>query len=173
MYLISLYFDEKSDRQIQNHINAAAKATGNSFMTDNNVPPHITIAAFETRDEHMAEMIFDRIAQKVSSDMINWVSVGAFLPSVIYITPVLNEYLHNMCKIVHEELEAVEGLRIDERYKPFNWMPHATIGKKLSPEQLRTAFETIQKRFAVLTSQVTKIGLARTNPFCNLKEQQL
>lgn len=173
MYLISIYFDIKSDRQIQNYINAVAKATGNTFMTDNSVPPHITIAAFEARDEHMAEIIFDRIAQKVSGDMINWVSVGCFVPSVIYIAPVLNEYLHKICESAYGELKAAEGIRIDERYKPFNWMPHATIGKKLSPEQLQAAFETIQKRFAVLTSQVTKISLARTNPFGNLKEQQL
>lgn len=173
MYLISIYFDDQSGRQIQNYIDVVARATGNAFMTDNNVPPHITIAAFETRSEHTAEMIFDGIARKTGRNTINWVSVGAFLPSVIYIAPILNEYLHRLCEVAYEEIEGIEDVRIDDKYTPFNWMPHATISKKLSEEQLRTAFETMQKRFAVFESQVTKIGLARTNPFGNLKEIQL
>lgn len=173
MYLISIYFDQKSDRQIQNYINAVERVTGNTFMTDNSVPPHITIAAFETMSENTAKRIFDSIAQKVGANMINWVSIGTFLPSVIYITPVLNEYLHNVCEVAYKELDGIEGVRVDKKYAPFNWIPHATIAKKLSCEQLRTAFEVLQNRFTVFESQVTKIGLARTNPFSNLKEIQL
>ena len=51
MYLISVYFDRKTENQIQSYINDVASVCGNWFMIDNEVPPHITITAFETLHE--------------------------------------------------------------------------------------------------------------------------
>lgn len=45
MYLVSIYFDEKTDVKLRNLIDKVARETENTFMPDNNVPPHITIAA--------------------------------------------------------------------------------------------------------------------------------
>ena len=47
MYLISVYFDDKSNKIISNYINKIAQKTGNTFMTDNHVPPHLTIMSVE------------------------------------------------------------------------------------------------------------------------------
>ncbi len=47
MYLVSAYFDEESDRIIRRHIDRVADKTGNSFMLDNAVPPHMTISSLE------------------------------------------------------------------------------------------------------------------------------
>ena len=49
MYLISIYFDEKTNNRMQSYIKQVAKRSGNTFMTEKNVPPHLTISAFETR----------------------------------------------------------------------------------------------------------------------------
>ena len=54
MYLISLYFDEKTEKHIRRFIKQVAKRTGNTYMIDGNVPPHITIAAFETNTWKMS-----------------------------------------------------------------------------------------------------------------------
>ena len=35
MYLISVYFDNKSNKIISDYINKIAQKTGNTFMTDN------------------------------------------------------------------------------------------------------------------------------------------
>ena len=43
MYLVSVYFDDKSNKIISDYINKIAQKTGNTFMTDNHVPPHLTI----------------------------------------------------------------------------------------------------------------------------------
>lgn len=48
MYLISIYFDDKTNNRIQQAINQVAKKSGNTFMLDAEVPPHITVSAFET-----------------------------------------------------------------------------------------------------------------------------
>lgn len=173
MYLISVYFDDKTNKVLQGHIDAVAKATEQSFMLDNQVPPHITVGAFETLDERLAREIFDNVVARLKCGNLQFVSVGSFLPSVLYVTPVLNEYLQELSVKVHAELLKDPRIRIDEHYKPYSWFPHVTLGKKLTEEQLRIAFSIMQKRFSILKSEVVKIGLARTNPFCNLKEVEL
>ena len=58
MYLISVYFDKKTENRIQSYINDVAIASGNSFMIDNEVPPHMTITAFETlHEENVVEVM--------------------------------------------------------------------------------------------------------------------
>ena len=49
MYLISAYFDEHVTKGLQRLIDNIAKETGNTYMIENNVPPHLTISSFETR----------------------------------------------------------------------------------------------------------------------------
>ena len=43
MYLISIYFDEKTNKILQRYIDRIAEKSGNSFMIENKVPPHIIL----------------------------------------------------------------------------------------------------------------------------------
>ena len=61
MYLISIYFDEKTDARIRSFMKQIAKRTGNSVMLDGNVPPHMTISAFHSYKEETAVEIFRNI----------------------------------------------------------------------------------------------------------------
>lgn len=51
MYLISIYFDKKTEDRLHLLMQHVAEATGNQFMLDNQVPPHITVASVETKHE--------------------------------------------------------------------------------------------------------------------------
>lgn len=164
MYLISIYFDEACDKRIRDLMKQVAKNTGNTSMLDNNVPPHITISAFETNNEAEAVSCLEKCAASLFQDNVQWVSVSTFFPYVIYLTPLLNEYLFNMSKTIYDVFSKMDNIQINKFYKPFSWQPHTTIGRKLSEEEMRTAFETLQKQFAPFSGTVTKIGLARTNP---------
>lgn len=168
MYLISIYFDEQTNHKIQEYINQIAKKTGNTCMLDGNVPPHITISAFDTPYEQQAVRALESCVNHLKMGKIHWVSIGAFLPYVIYISPVLNPFLYELSnKIYHSVLE-IEGVSISKYYRPLQWMPHTTIGKKLSQEEMRIAFSALQNQFGVLTGCAVKIGLARTNPYEDL-----
>ena len=162
MYLISVYFDETTEKRINGYMKQIEKATGNVLMTQGNIPPHITIAAFQTESEDDAREIFLRKKEELESGKIQWVSVGTFLPGVIYITPILNEYLHHLVETYYKEIIGREGVKIDYRYMPFSWLPHSTLAKHLSKEQLTIAFEVMQKQFAPLEGKVTKIGVIQT-----------
>ena len=168
MYLISIYFDSTTNKLFNNYIESVANATTNTFMLDNNVPPHITIAGFRTKDETLAVNAYKSIIDKFYEGEIDWVTVGMFGQSVVYAAPVLNEYLHNLSVYAYETLSKIDGVELDNRYTPFNWLPHVTIAKTLTKEQQLTAISILQERFAVSRGNVVKLGLARTNPFENL-----
>ena len=57
MYLVSVYFDDKSNKIISDYINKIAQKTGNTFMTDNHVPPHLTIMSVEAREEALSKLL--------------------------------------------------------------------------------------------------------------------
>ena len=168
MYLISIYFDEASEKRISGYMKQIAKATGNTTMLDGNIPPHITVAAFQAESELAARKIFFEGTSNLKSGNVHWVSVGTFLPNVIYITPVLNKYLLELSVIYEKEVEETQGVTGDYRYKPYSWLPHSTLAKQLSTEQLSKAFSVMQNQFAPFEGRVTKIGLTKTNPYIEL-----
>ena len=95
MYLISIYFDEETNKKIQGYVNAVAKSTGNTYMIEGQVPPHITISSIEAKRESEDQIVhaLEESVQKLIQGKLQWVSVGTFFPYVMYLTPVLNEYL--------------------------------------------------------------------------------
>lgn len=173
MYLISIYFDDETDKKIRSLIKQVAKNTGNNYMLDDNVPPHITISAFETNTESEAVHCLEKCTKTLSSGRVEWVSVGVFLPYVIYLTPLLDKYLFQLSETVYDNFKNMENISINRFYQPFQWLPHTTIGRKLSEKEMRIAFETLQKQFGVFSGTVTKIGIARTNPHRDIKVLEL
>ena len=173
MYFISIYFDKVSEKRISSYMKQIGKATGNTRMLDGNVPPHITISAFEAESEVIAREIFLQGAKALKSGNVQWVSIGTFLPGVIYITPVLNKYLHELSEIFYQEVSKMQGVNADYKYLPYSWLPHSTLAKRLSKEQLTTAFLVMQNHFSPFDGRVTQIGLAKTNPYTNLEVIEL
>lgn len=169
MYLISVYFDEKTNRRIQRYIDLVAEKAGNLFMTEGQVPPHMTISAFETQREEVALEALGRVSKRLGKGTLTWASTGQFFPYVIFLQPVLNAYLHNIAEVVSEELEGVDDIKISPFYQPFQWIPHVTIGKTLSKEEMQVAFEVLQNHFGVFEGTVVRIGLAKTNPHLDIK----
>ena len=173
MYLISIYFDEQTEKRLQNLINRVAESTGNTFMLDNQVPPHITIASIETRQEEAVIEKLEAIVKDLRASNIELVSIGAFMPQVIYVEPVLSEYLHTLSVRLTEDFSRIENTICSPQYLPFHWLPHCTIGKQLSKEQMLEAFKVLQQHFVSLEGQVVRLGIAKTNPHRDIKVWEL
>ena len=165
MYLVSVYFDDESSKKIQRLINKVGDKSGNKFMIEGKVPPHITIAAFQTKEESkVVEILGDKI-KDIKDTIITWASIGIFKSSVIFLAPVLNKDLHDISVCVNKGLSLVDDIAISKFYLPFQWMPHTTIAKKLSREELMIAFQELEKNFTIFSGRITKIGLSSTNPY--------
>lgn len=164
MYLISVYFDSASAKRIQSLIDEVAARTGNHFMTENHVPPHLTISAVEARSADVLVPFVKGLEGKLGKGKVQIVSPGLLLPYVIYVTPVLNAYLHDLSAQVHDAVSGIPETTINKYYMPWSWFPHVTIGKTLSREQMQEAFLVVQNKFSVFEACVTEFGLAKTNP---------
>lgn len=173
MYLVSIYFDEKTNRRIQQYIDKVAEKTGNTFMIDGKVPPHITISAFETQNEAAVMEVLDSLAHNLKKGSLTWASIGQFFPYVIYMTPVLNAYLQEMMELIYDELTVLDGVQVNTHYRPYQWLPHTTIAKKLSKDEMRIAFEVLQDSFGMFEGEVVKIGLAKPNPHRDIATWEL
>ncbi len=173
MYLISLYFDQQTNRKIQNDINKIAEQTGNTFMTDNNVPPHLTISAIEARSGGELIPYMDNLRESLQSGSVQIVSVGALFPYVLYMTPVLNAYLQEMSQTIYNVFCDIPEVSVSRFYQPMQWLPHITLGKKLTKEQMGLAFQIMQERFSPFEGKVVEMGLAKTNPHEDIWNMQL
>lgn len=164
MYLISIYFDRQTNQTFQRYIDQIAEKTGNTFMTEHKVPPHMTISAIEARDVEVLVPAFQSLQGKVSGGEVTFVSVGQLLPYVFYATPVLNAYLQELSEQIFQTFSLIEETSISKYYQPFSWLPHVTLGKTLTKEQMQKAFSVMQDSFAPFSARCTEIGLAKVNP---------
>lgn len=165
MYFISLYFDKKTDTRIQRYIDQVAKLSGNEFMRVNKVPPHMTISSFEMgNNTGIIEKLREK-AETLNRGDIILCSVGLFLPSVLYLTPVLNNYLQNLSKNFYNIFLQEKNVSVSTYYRPMQWLPHVTVGKQLSEEEMIQGVKALQEEFGVFKGEVKYVGLAKTNPY--------
>lgn len=169
MYLISIYFDEKTEQLMQSFINQVAKITGNTFMIDGNIPPHITLLGIQGEDEEEIIRLLDANIDSIESEDIYFASIGEFKRQTIYVQPVLSEYLHKLSQKVYDIYKDKEGIKYNQFYKPFSWVPHMSIGKHLDECQMIEAFKYLVMNFVPMEARVTKIGIAKTNPHRDIK----
>ena len=169
MYLVSIYFDAGTDQKIRKMMKQSADKSGNFCMIDNNVPPHITLSAFESRCEQEIIEKLDGVAAELKKGNLQWVSVGQFMPGVVFLSAVLNEYLHKLSTAVYEGIKDIRDISVSRFYRPFQWMPHTTIAKKLTKEEMNAICMVLQNQFGMFQGQVIRIGIAKTNPYRDIK----
>lgn len=178
MYLLTAYFDDSTTEQLQRVMDEVARQTGNDFMIRNHVPPHLTISAFDQKNPKRAVELFERFSSKLSEKNLNSnhiyiASPGAFLPSVIYLEAVQNRYLFELSEMAHKEFCADPATRPNRFYLPFQWIPHITIAKQLTDEQMRIAFAVLQQSFHPLEAKIVRFGLSKPNPHTDLAERRI
>lgn len=155
MYLISLYFDEQTNQKIEHLMKQVYRKVGNDSMM--NIPAHLTLASFSCTESE-AIQIFNSIV--AHSFPLEFVSIGFFLPSVMFMQPIESVELSNLMKEVHQYV-----WNGSKRYQPHHWIGHVTICKHLKNEDVTLALGSIQNEFKPFTGRVIKIGLAKTNPY--------
>lgn len=164
MYLVSVYFDEQTSKTIHKYMEDIANITGNTFMKEHNVPPHITIAAMDAKRVEDILPYIEELKNKIHAIDVYFVTVGAFFPYVLYMAPVMDYPLQELQKIVYEQVKEIDGIRMNKFYQPGYWLAHATLAKKLDKEQMMQAFCYCQNHFSPIKGKITRIGLAKVNP---------
>ncbi len=172
MFLISAYFDKTTNKILKSYINKVAEVTGNDFMISHNVPPHLTLSAIEARSVEVLIPPFEALTNKLSRGNISIITVGQLMPYVIYVAPYLNEYLYETIRCLYDGFSNIPETTISNYYRPLSWLPHITIAKTLSKEQMIEAVKVMQD-FKSIDAKITHIGLAKVNPHEDVREIQL
>jgi len=168
-YAVTLEFDRETHNKIQEMIDEVARVTGCDRMKREKIPPHVTVSALESDREEALLSEMESIAETVKKHDIWFANIGIFNPFVVYLGPVMNEFLYNTCKTVNQRLLKHAQVGNKGRYLPNQWVPHAGVVVELTPEALKEAFAIVQERFSAFGATAEKIVLARAEPYKELK----
>ena len=168
-YAVTLEFDKAAESIIREMMDEVAAATGCDYMKRAGIPPHVTVSALVSDQE--AELIAEteRIAETMNKGPVRFANIGVFNPLVIYLGPVMNEFLQNTCRTVNDRLLKYAEAGNRGRYLPNQWVPHAGIAVKLTPETLKEAFDIVQRKFIPFEATAERMILARAEPYEELR----
>ena len=171
MYAVVLYFDEDASSKLNRGIKGISDVSGNRYMLDVEIPPHITIGAFLCDEPtELLEKVREFAAQ-VKQFPVRFEKVGAFGTKVLFASPIKDECLASINVKINELLLGDFAPADNENYIPEKWIPHCALAVRLDDEQFQVAKE-IQLEFP-LVAQVEKLALARCNPYKELEIWEL
>ena len=169
-YAVVLYFNKETEDKIQTIISKVADSGVNSYMIDTKIPPHVTIGAFDS--DYEENILIDKIninIHRFQCGDIFWASIGVFNPNVIFLAPVLTEYILFLNKTINQELKTITRVGDRGYYLPNQWVPHTAIAIKLNQIELSKAFAVVQEEFVAFAGKVNRLALAKCNPYNEIK----
>ena len=102
-YAVSLHFSQKVNEIVISTLQAIADETGNRFMIENKIPPHITIGAFHAAREEEAKLLqfVENFARDQKSGSVQFSEVGDFNGKVLFLKPEKILFLSEINKELH------------------------------------------------------------------------
>lgn len=164
-YAIVLYFDDTTNKIIGSMIERAAALSGNNYMLDINIPPHVTLGCFFSDEQVDLHERVESFAKSVTPFEATFHSIGAFEPYVLFVSPVKDECLTQLNALLHESLLNSYEPAENANYLPDRWMPHCSLAVRLDAEQFAKAKVIESEIDLPFTARVTKIALAKCNPY--------
>ncbi len=165
MFLISAFFDPLTNRVLQNLINGIADITGNQFMLEFNVPPHLTFLQIQTRTGQVQlEQAVKNLEGKLQSIPLVFTACGSEIPNVVYAKVRMTDELKTQLNLVYEEIIKIPDVKINPHYLPENIFPHVTLGKTLTREQQAAAMDYVKKNFSMFQGNISEVALTCGKP---------
>ena len=172
-YAVTLEFDKESQQKMQEMIDEIARITECDRMKREGVPPHVTVCCLEGDNDDALLSEMEEIAATMKKSPIRFANIGVFNPFVIYLGPIVNEFLLSTCRTVNERLLQYAEVGNKGNYLPNHWVPHAGLAVKLTPEALKEAFSIIQERFRPFDATVERIVLVKAEPYEEMRAWEL
>lgn len=165
MFLISGFFDPLTHRSLQALINDISNETGNHFMIENQVPPHLTFLQIQTRtQQEELGKVFLTLEHKLHSIPVTFTACGGEIPNVVYAKVKMTEELKNQINIIYEAVSKIPDLKINPHYLPENIFPHITLGKTLDHNQQEKALSLLNEKFSMFSGMLNEWRLSCGKP---------
>ncbi len=149
-YAVSLNFDEAANSYICSLMNCLAQASGNSYMTEHKVPPHLTLGIFHCAASDLEKLkeLGDSFANQAQSLLqegltLDFEGLDNFLDKVIFLKPQKSQVLQKLNEELHKKLLPFFEAGDNRNYLPENYFPHIALGVKLTPSQFEKGMEAL------------------------------
>ena len=171
-YAVSLYFDGESASKISCCVKETAEASENFYLTEHEVPPHMTLGVFHASDDELEKLksLFKEFASKIGRTFtVGFDGADSFLGKVIFlrISEESRTHLSELNSILHDFLLPDFEAGDNRNYLPQNWMPHVALAVKLNSVQFKSGMNFLKAHNELIptVANVVSIGLARCNPY--------
>lgn len=171
-YAVSLYFDKKSSAEVLSCVRRVAEACGNFYMTEHEVPPHLTLGIFHASDGEVDKLkaLFKEFAAAAGKAFqIEFDGVDSFLDKVAFlrIAEASRARLIELNTMLHKLFLASFEAGGNQNYLPQNWLPHVALAVKLKNDQLEKTMNLISEQPEILpkSAKVVSLGLAQCKPY--------
>ncbi len=180
-YSVSLYFDDASAAQLRHAAERISLVTGNNYMIQHSVPPHITLGMFHAAENNLQllKKVLADFADKaaVFSTVFSFSGVNSFYDKVIFLYPAEEAAAHfkELNLILHEMFLPLFEAGGNHNYLPCNWYPHTALAVKLNPYQFKKGYEETLRLFEEKTlkrntMKIASLGLALCKPYTELSK---
>lgn len=168
-YAVVLYFDSDSSALIKNIIRQFSETSGNKYMLDVGIPPHVSLGCFEGESEEKIISVFDDFAENAAGGDVTFEKADGFKPKVIFLSPIKNKYLTDLNETAHKMF--LEDFKASEagNYLPERWVPHCSLCVRLNEEQYEKTFIQTGNISFPIRAYTEKIVLARCDPYTEIK----
>lgn len=173
MYLLSLYFEINDTQILQNYIQYIEQKSKNTYLRDHHIPVHLTVATIRKADILQFKQEIDCLIKTMYTGTLELAAIGAFGQHTLYIMPVLNRYLFDLSFRLNQMIDQFDHNRDHNRYRPYSWIPHITVARKLDHQQFYKAFEGLSDIFKPFKIKVTKIVLSQRKPYQDIEIWEL
>jgi len=149
-YALSLNFDDAAGSYIRSLMACLAQASGNSYMTEHQVPPHLTLGMFHCQDQDLEKLkeLFDSFAVEAAGLAgeglsLTFEGLDNFSDKVIFLKPQKSPVLEKLNEALHKKFLPYFEAGDNRNYLPENYFPHIALGVKLSPAQFEKGMEAL------------------------------
>lgn len=165
-YAVLIYFDHASEQAIRKIQDEVGRVSGNTYLTDNKIYPHITLSIFSKDDYQDLALDLASFTDQLCDIKFSLTSIGIFnsTPAVLNLLPVVTEDLTRIHKNLHDLLSSRISA-FNPYYEQANWVPHCALAVNVAPGELTGAVEAACSLFAPITCRAFALSLVECSPY--------
>ena len=169
-YAVSLHFSTDASGIISQAVRDIAEATGNNFIIENKIPPHITIGAFHAakKDEARLLQLTEEFARAQKAQDVHFTQIDNFKGKVLFLKGEKDFFLAQINRQLHSILLSEFEAGENGYYLPEIWCPHTTLATRLNQVQFAKALSIAGKLPLPLEAKACEIGFYQCSPFLEL-----
>ncbi len=170
-FAVSLHFPQEVNEIITSTVKSIAEVTGNHFITENKIPPHITIGAFHSTKES-EEKLFSTIQDFFALQkpgVIEFKEIENFNGKVLFLKAVKNEFLSNINTGLHKVLLPDFNKAENGYYLPQFFFPHTTLATRLNQRLFEKAKALAEQIKLPLKVTINEAGIYQCSPVKKVK----